>query len=111
MSLLKQHNLKRIGPVVDVLYLTMPLLSIGAYTMSAVTMYTVLIPYLKPAVPWLTLPVFFGIGFTVCLCLMGLMYKFVYKSYFAFRNNQEYKADNPIRKDLEKIKKRLGIEE
>jgi hypothetical protein len=109
MKLLQQYNLKRVGPFVDVLYLTMPLFSVGAYSMSAITMYTVIMPWLKPVLPWLTLPVFFGFCFIGCLLLMGLMYKFVYKSYFAFRNNQEYKTDSPIRRDLEQIKEKLGI--
>ena|ERR1035437_3359125 len=111
MSIFKQHNLKRIGPVVDVLYLTMPLFSLFAYSMSAITMYTVINPWMKPVMPWMTLPLFFGIAFIGCLVAMGLMYKFVYRSYFAFRNNQEYKTDSPIRRDLEMIKKKLGIEE
>lgn len=109
MSLLKQHNLKRVGAFIDVLYLTMPLFSVGAYAMSAITMYTVINPWVKPIMPWMTLQLFFGLAFVVCLMLMGMMYKFVYRSYFAFRNNQEYKTDNPIRKDLERIKNHLGI--
>ena len=110
MKIFKQHYLKGIGSFIDVLYLTMPLFSIGAYTMSAITMYTLLMPLFKPIIPWMSPLIFFGICFIGCLLLMGIMYKFIYKSYFAFRNNQEYKADNPIRKDLEKIKNKLGIE-
>lgn len=108
---MKQYHIPKIGAFIHVLYLTMPLLSVGAYTMSAITMYTVLLPYLKPVVPWLSAPVFFGFAILLCVILVVIFYCFVYPSYMTFQNRQEYSHNSLLRKDLEKIKEKLGIEE
>jgi hypothetical protein len=111
MKLLQQHNIKWIGPLIHVLYLTTPMFGVAGYTMSAITMYTVLLPYLKPIAPWLTAPVFFGSCFMLCIILIFCFYKFVYPSYMTFQNKQEYSHNSLLARDLAKIKKRLGIEE
>ncbi len=109
MNILKQYHIKNIGSIIHVIYLTMPLFSIGAYTMSAITMYTVLLPYLKPIAPWLSAPVFFGACALLCVLLVFLFYKFVYPSYMTFQNKQEYSHNSLLAKDLQKIKEKLGI--
>ncbi len=109
-NLLKQRNIKGIGSFIHVLYLTTPLFGLGAYVMSAITMYTVLLPYIKPVMPWLTIQAFFGIAFLLFVLVLASFYKFVYPSYMAFQNKQTYIHKNPMQEDLEKIKKRLGIE-
>jgi hypothetical protein len=110
MNILKQYNVKRIGSFIHVLYLTMPLFGLGAYTMSAITMYTVLLPYIQPLAPWFSAPVFIGVCFILCALLVFCFYKFVYPSYMTFQNRQEYNHNSLLRKDLEAIKKKLNIE-
>ena len=109
MSIFKQHDIKFVGAFVNILYLTMPLFGIVAYAMSAVTLYTVTLPYTKPLMPWFNLYIFFGILIVVCFIAMFIFYKLMYPSYLAFVNKKSYIHNNPIRKDLEKIKKKLEI--
>jgi hypothetical protein len=109
MNILKQYHVGRIGAFIHVLYLTMPLFGAISYTMSAITMYTVLLPYLKPSAPWLSAPLFFGICICLAVVTVLLFYKFVYPSYMSFQNKQEYSHNSLLRKDLEKIKQKMGI--
>ncbi len=89
--------------------MTAPLVGMIGYAMGAVTMYTVVMPYIKPVFPWLTLPLFFVILLVAGSLLLVLFYKFVYPSYYAFLNKQVYVHDNPIQRDLSMIKDKLGI--
>jgi phosphoglycerol transferase MdoB-like AlkP superfamily enzyme len=109
MKLFEQHNIKRIGALLNVLYLTMPLFGIIAYAMSAATLYTVTLPYVQPIMPWLSLPVFFSFIVVIAIIMMYCNYKFLYPSYFTFLNKQTYIHNNPMMEDLQKIKKKLGI--
>lgn len=109
MNVLKQYNVGKVGAFIHVLYLTMPLFGALSYTMSAVTMYTVLLPYIKPIVPWLSAPLFFGTCIILCGTMLFCFYKFVYPSYMTFQNRQEYSHNSLIKQDLDKIKKKLGI--
>ena len=112
---LKQSNIpivgKYIGAFVNVLYLTMPLLGIMAYGISALTLYTVNINWIKDNISWLSIPVYFVMIIIFCLLLMLLNYKYLYPSYYAFLNKQAYIHNNPIQKDLALIKKKLEISE
>ena len=112
---LKQSNIpivgKYIGAFVNVLYLTMPLLGIMAYGISALTLYTVNINWIKNNISWLSIPVYFVLIIIFCLLLMLLNYKYLYPSYYAFLNKQAYIHNNPIQKDLKLIKEKLGINE
>jgi hypothetical protein len=110
-KLLRQHNIKRIGAFANVLYLTMPLFGIVAYAMSAVTLYTVTLPYTKPIMPWFSLPIFFVVLLFICMMAMYFNYKFLYPSYFSFLNKQTYTHNNPMQQDLQKIKDKLGIKD
>jgi phosphoglycerol transferase MdoB-like AlkP superfamily enzyme len=106
----KQHNLKWVGALFNVLYLTMPIFGIVAYAMSAMTLYTVTLPYTKPIMPWLNVPIFFSVVLVICALAMYVNYKFIYPSYFSFLNKQTYIHNNPMMEDLQKIKKKLEID-
>jgi hypothetical protein len=112
---LKQRDLpvvgKYIGAFVNVLYLTMPLLGIMAYTISALTLYTVNINWIRSNISWLSIPVYFVLIIIFCLLLMLLNYKYLYPSYYTFLNKQAYIHNNPIQKDLALIKKAMNINE
>ena len=95
----------------------MPLFGIVAYTMSALTLYTVTLPYTKPIMSWLNPQIFMGFIFLLCLFAMFVNYKFLYPSYFKFLNQQTYAHENPaleklkvIEENQNKIMKKLGIE-
>lgn len=110
-TVLKQHNIKFIGAFINVLYLTMPLFGMLAYSMSALTLYTVNIDFIHNYLNWLSLPVFVFSVAVFCSVVMFLNYKFLYPSYYEFLNKQTYKHNNPMQMDLELIKKKLGIED
>jgi hypothetical protein len=102
MKLPKQYDIRWIGLFVNVLYLTTPIFGIGAYAMAGATMYaTVIIPYVKPMLPWFDFWVFAIVACLVCFMLLFLVWMFVYRGYFG----------NPIKQDVEKIKKHLGIKD
>lgn len=99
---MQQYNLKSIGAFIHVLYLTTPILGVGAYAMNAVTMYAVLLPYIQESAPWFTAPVFIIAVLVLCLILLGLFYKFVYRAYFNFQNSQQFPEDGPVMQAIRK---------
>jgi hypothetical protein len=110
-NIFKQRDVRGIGAFINVLYLTAPMIGMVAYVMSAITMYTVIKPYLNYWFPWMSIGVFFAILFVAFLVALLIFYKFIYPSYWAFQNRQVYIHKNPMQKDLELIKKKLGIED
>lgn len=100
---------KTIGAFINVLYLTMPLFAIFAYASSSVTLYTVNLVWIREHISWLHLPMFIVFIIIGCLLLMLVNYVFIYPSYYEFLNKQTYKHNNPVIKDLELIKAKLGI--
>jgi hypothetical protein len=81
------------------------------YIMNAATLYAVTLPYTRDVMPWLTMPVFFGIVLLLGSAGLFVFYKFVFPSYYEFVTKQQYIHENPMQKDLALIKKKLGIEE
>lgn len=96
-----------LGVFYDVFVMTSPLMSIVSYIMLSTTAYTVTRDWLLVYVPWMTFPLFILIVGVIYLVAMLLVYKFLYASYFAHRNNQEYKHKNPIRQDIADLKSQL----
>lgn len=97
-SLFKQRKIKGVGEFFNVLYLTLPIISLFGYVGIALTTYaTFVVTY----IPWLSLPVFLAVAIAVALFAMFLFWKFVYLAYF----------NNPIGQDVAKIKKKLDIED
>jgi len=110
-KLLAQHNIKWIGSFFHVLYLTMPMFGLVAYSMSAMTLYTVGFPYVKDSIPWLSLPVYFGFILITCVCILLVFNSIVNKSYLSAHNQQTETELDKVVADLDKIKKHLGIKE
>ncbi len=98
--LFKQYNIQWLGTFINVLYLTMPLFGIVAYGMTAVTLYaTFIVPFVRPYIPWLNIWWFILVIFIGAIFILLIFWKFIYKAYFR----------NPIKQDIEQIKKHLGI--
>lgn len=108
-NLLQQHNIKGIGMIISVLYLTSPLIGIGMYVVNAMTFYTVASYNIHKIFPWMNLFWFLLILAFTMIVLLLIFYVLVYASYQAFINKQAYIHNNPIEKDLKAIKKKLGI--
>ncbi len=110
-KLTKQYNIKGVGTFINVLYMTAPMLGIVMYIINAMTFYTVASEYIQKVIPWFTLPIFILTLVLGVILLLIFFYKFIYPNYYTFLNHQSYTHNNPIRKDLEMIKKHLGIQD
>jgi hypothetical protein len=106
-TLFKQHRIKGIGAVIGVFYLVAPLIGFFGYAMTAITMYTVVLPYTRQYIPWLTFQLFALIGAILLATGMLLFYKFVYPSYYAFLMKQQYIHQNPMQEDMQTVKREL----
>jgi len=98
-------------------------MSLVNFLMMAVTTYTVTREYTISIFPWFSIWIFLSILGLIIATVMVFEYKLVYPSRVAFRNQQEYVHDSPIKKDLkdvkdeqklvredlDKIKEKLGI--
>lgn len=97
-------GVKRIGGFVDVLSYTMFWMSLVNFTFNSITTYTVTRSYTLEALPWLNIWIFFSVVFLLVSTVMFMEYKIIYPSRIAFRNQQEYAHDSPIKKDLDQLK-------
>ena len=61
-----------------------------------------------PNLSFVDFVVIFVVGFLIA---MVIEWKIMIPSGYAYQNEQEYKHRSPIREDLDKIKKKLGIED
>lgn len=66
---------------------------------------TVIIP--TPALRWITLPIFVMIILATAFVAAIIVWKIIIPQMIAYGNYQEYKHDNPIRRDIEEIKQLL----
>ena len=66
---------------------------------------TVIIP--TPALRWITLPLFVLIVLIAGLVASVIAWKIIIPQMIAYSNFQGYRHDNPIRKDLEEIRRLL----
>jgi uncharacterized membrane protein len=110
-KIFKQHDIKGVGTFIHVLYMAAPMLGIVMYIINAVTFYTVAREHIINVLPWFSLGVFIIVLVVGVVVMLMIFYVFIYRSYYTFLNRQTYEHNNPIRKDLEMIKKRLGIKD
>ena len=110
----KQHNIPWVGMLKDLAVMTMFYVSIINFILIALTAYyTTLRPVIMAHAPWFKVWMFLLVLVGLSLIGMLLEYKFVYASYFAFRNKQEFEHENLIKKEIreqfEDLRKALGI--
>ena len=108
-SFWKQYNIKGIGSFINVFYLSLPIFGIATNVMEAGTFYGVQKTNIHHLAPWLSFQLFMAGIVVIGLIILVMFFKFVYPSYYKFLNEQSYKHNNPIKKDLDKIKEKLGI--
>ncbi len=106
----KQSNLPWIGPLKDIAMSTVFYMSIINFILIAVTAYyTTLRPFLLVYAPWFKVWMWLGLLVIIVLVMMVLEYKFVYASWYTFRNRQEFEHENLIRKEIQELRKDLGL--
>ena len=86
--MLKQKRIPYLGEVVDALYTSLPILSIINFLSTTIVLYSSIRNYLEEIVPWLTFPLYLLIILISVIVLMGVIYKFVLPSLWAFRAEQ-----------------------
>jgi predicted membrane protein len=94
----------RLGGFVDTLAFTMFWMSLVNFLMMAVTTYTVTREYTISIFPWFSIWIFLATLGLIIATVMVFEYKLVYPSRVAFRNQQEYAHESPIKEDLKQIK-------
>lgn len=94
----------KLGGFVDTLAFTMFWMSLVNFSMMAVTTYTVTREYTISIFPWFSIWIFLSFLGLVIATVMVFEYKLVYPSRVAFRNQQEYAHESPIKKDLKDVK-------
>lgn len=94
----------KLGGFVDTLAFTMFWMSLVNFLMMAITTYTVTRDYTILLLPWFSIWIFLTLLGIIILTVMVFEYKLVYPSRVAFRNQQEYAHDSPIKEDLKQIK-------
>lgn len=97
-----------VGGFKHVLIQTVFYISLINFGLIAVTAYTVMREHILVYLPWFKFWMFIVIlGFMVLLAMI-LEFKFIYPSYMAFKNIQEYEHQNLLRKDLAEVLKGLS---
>ena len=103
-KVLRQYKLGWVGGFKDILTMVIFYMSIISFTLVAVTAYnTGLREWLLIYFPWMKIYIFYGVLLVVAAIAMVVEYKFVYPSFYAFRSQQEYKHQSPLRADLAKV--------
>jgi len=119
-KLLSQHNISsKFGAFKDILIMSFVWVSIINFILvGAIAYNTTIRPSLPDNFSWVSPWVFVGAMAIVFLTIMFVEWKWIYPSYYAFRNRQEYEHQNLLRRDIKRIEKRqkaimkkLGIED
>lgn len=109
-DIIEQKTLPWIGPLKDIAMSTVFYVSIINFILIAVTAYyTTLRPFLLVYAPWFKIWMWFGLLIGIVLVMMVLEYKFVYASWYTFRNKQEATHENLIIKRIDELEKKLGL--
>ena len=88
-------------------YISLPNAIVGLFNLWALWELKI-----KNLVSWMNLPLFLLIACVIIFILLPVFhYVFMQASVVAFQNEQACKHENPVMKDLQKIKEKLGIKE
>ena len=91
--------------------MSLPIFGVATNVMEAGTFYGVQKQNIHHLMPWMSFQLFLALIIILGLGLLLIFYKFIYPSYYKFLNEQTYKHENPMQKDLALIKKHLGIKD
>jgi len=104
---IKQRKIPFLGPMVDALYTSLPVLSIINFLSIAVVLYNEIRPYLLEHAAWVKLWMFMVGILGLTILIMVMVYRFVIPSLWAFREQQINHEDSIILKELRAIKEEL----
>lgn len=110
---MKQYNSgKFIGGILDTLNRTSVFISAGNTILIIATFYnTGGGLFIKRLLPWMNMYWFMLLALLLASLAMLFVYFVITPSYFNFYSTQFYKHDSPMKRDIEAIKYKLGIED
>lgn len=104
MRLPKQTTISWLGPMVDSLYTSLPILSIFNFLSIQTVLYTTVMQYVLPWLPWLNFGWFIFIMVVITFGVMFLVYKFVIPSLWVWRGKQLYGHESQLMDKVEELK-------
>lgn len=107
---IRQKAVPFVGPMVDALYTSLPVLSIINFLSIAVVLYNEIRPYLLEHAAWVKLWMFMLSIFGLTVVIMVVVYKFVIPSLWAFRSKQIFHEENEIKVSLEILLEKQGVD-
>lgn len=104
---LKQRNIQWLGPVVDSLYTSLPILSIINFLSIITVLYATIQENMMPWAPWLRFWMF-AVGMVIAvLIMMVVIYKFVLPSLWTFRNKQMHGFESALVEEVRKLREEI----
>jgi len=104
MSVLQQKNIPWLGAVVDSFFTAAPFLSIWNFVAIQAVLYTSVIHYILPILPWFHFVWFLLIMSTFAGVAIFIVYKFVIRSLWSWRETQLYGSKSVVMKQLEALR-------
>ena len=106
-KLMKQRNLPWLGSFTNILFTTMPLLSIINFLSIITVLYATSNPYLKEYAPWMSFWMFIAFLVVLTLTLMLLVHKYILPSMWTYRAKQMFEYESQLVDKLDEVLKRL----
>jgi len=101
--LTKQYQIKPIGRFIQLVYQTMPLVSIMIQILTVATAYGVWRTSILSVFTWLSLPIFIVIVVICGLILMWINHVFIYQGFYHHQNQQQFPEDGQVANMIRKI--------
>jgi len=112
MSVLQQKNIRWLGAVVDSFFTAAPFLSMWNFVSIQAVLYTTVIHYILPILPWFNFVWFLLIMSTFAGVAIFIVYKFVIRSLWSWRETQLYGSKSVVIEQLESLRKEVkGLKE
>jgi len=103
-----QKKIPLLGEITDVIFTSLPILSVINFVSVLTVLYYDVNPYLKEHLPWLNFWWFMLFLAVASVIIMVLVYKFVLPSLWTFRSSQMLNGNQDLDGRLDKIEKMIG---
>ena len=107
MKIFKQYYIPYIGAFVDSLYTALPVLSIVNFLSILTVLYATTKEYIAAYTPWLTFRVFVLLLGGLTVVTMITFYKFVLPSVWTFRQQQMFKYESELLREVKALRKEI----
>lgn len=104
----RQRRIKHLGAWVEALFTALPALSLINFISIIIVLYTQVRPYVLEYTPWMTLPFFVAIFFSLALLTLLVVNVLVVPSLWDYRRKQMMHDESEVMVKLVKIEKKLA---